>query len=48
LLQPLAVVCLDPHCGMQAEPVDVSAQRAFIDLAIELSVHCSERRRARR
>jgi hypothetical protein len=48
LLQPLAVVCLDPHGGMQAEPGDVSAQRAFIDLAIELSAHGSARRRARR
>jgi hypothetical protein len=22
LFQPLAVVCFDPHCGMQAETVD--------------------------
>jgi len=26
LLQPLAVVCLDPHRTMQAEPIDVGAQ----------------------
>ena len=27
LLQPLAVVCLDPHRGVQTETVDVGAQR---------------------
>ncbi|MCX8004013.1 MAG: hypothetical protein N2688_03500, partial [Burkholderiaceae bacterium] len=27
MLQPLAVVRFDPHRGMQAEPVDVGAQR---------------------